>query len=56
MNEECTPIKYTVIAGNPVDGFDANGLFDTNEEAVAWANTDAHLPDEWWVMPIYSQE
>ena len=27
-------MKYTVMTGNPVDGFRALGIFDSNEEAI----------------------
>jgi len=28
-------MKYTIITGNPVDGFRSIGIFDNNEDAVA---------------------
>lgn len=42
----------TVITGNVVDGFESCKLFDSPEDAVSWANGEAHLPDTWCLMPI----
>lgn len=49
-------MKYTIITGNPVDGFECYGVFDSQLEAIKWANHDADLPDNWNVMPINSIE
>ncbi len=50
------PIKFTILTGNPVHGFEAYGLWDSQTDALEWANNDPHLPNEWWVFPIYSRE
>jgi len=49
-------MRYSIITGNPVDGFECYGVFDDANEAVEWANKDADLPDEWWVITINSIE
>ncbi len=45
-------MKYTVLTGNVVDGFEAYGVFETQSDAIAWADGDAHLSDSWHVLPI----
>ncbi len=48
-----TPIAYTIMSGNPVEGFTLYGQFPTNDAACVAANNDAHLKNEWWVVPIH---
>jgi hypothetical protein len=43
---------YTIIAGNPIDGFSCTGIFESEHEAIDWANHDAHLDDSWHVIAI----
>jgi hypothetical protein len=31
-------MKYTIIIGNPVDGFSSIGIFDSSEDAVAYGD------------------
>jgi len=38
-------MKYTIITGNPVDGFRALGIFDSNEDAIAFANMQRLISD-----------
>jgi hypothetical protein len=45
-------MKFTIICGNPVDGYECYGIFDSEVEAINWANDDAHLTPDWWVMAI----
>ena len=45
-------IGWTIVAGNPVDGFTHYGFYDTSLEAAETANGDAHLGDDWWIAPI----
>ncbi len=45
-------MKYTIATGNLVDGFELYGVFDSETDAIAWADSDAHLPDSWHVVPI----
>ena len=45
---------HVIIAGNPVDGFEVYGPFNNGQEAAEAGNTDPHLPDDWWIMPLYA--
>ena len=45
-------MKYTIICGNPVDGFELYGIFDSAADAVEFANNDADLPETWHVIAI----
>lgn len=45
-------MQYTVITGNPIDGFECYGVFDSESDAIEWANNDAHVPMEWHIMAI----
>jgi len=38
-------MKYTVITGNLVDGFRALGVFDSNEDAIAFADMQRLISD-----------
>lgn len=49
-------IGYTIMSGNPVDGFQLYGFFKDNSEACEVANNDAHLNGDWWVVPVYRVE
>ena len=39
--------KWIVIAGNPVDGLEFHGPFDSTHDAVEYANEE--IRDEWWL-------
>lgn len=44
---------HIIIAGNPIDGFELYGPFDTHEDAEEWAtNAKFNGPDWWTVEPI----
>lgn len=44
-------VKYIITFGNPVDGFNYCGPFDTADDAVQYANTfDDDGP--WWVVEL----
>ncbi len=45
-------MKYTIIVGNPIHGFEGYGIFDTVEDAVDFVNDDPDLDEDWWVMKI----
>lgn len=45
-------MKYTIICGNPVDGFELYGIFESQVEAVEFANQDADLPESWHIIAI----
>lgn len=49
-------IGWSIMTGDPVNGFSLNGNFETGEEATGYANGDPHLDDEWWIVPIYPVE
>jgi len=44
-------MKYTIISGNPVEGFGLWGIFDTMEDAIHYGENYAFLSD-WTVMKI----
>ena len=54
MTDAGTIPRYTIICGNPVEGFELYGLFLTELAALEYANADAHLPDTWQIMRIHS--
>lgn len=41
--------KYILIFGNPVEGFTFRGPFDTQEEAVDYADP---IMEEWWTAEL----
>lgn len=43
---------YTIMIGNPVDGFECWGIFETREDAIRYANQDSDINDSWVVMQI----
>ncbi len=43
---------HIIVTGNPVDGLEFYGPFPTANDATEFANTDVHLPEEWWVAPL----
>lgn len=48
-------MTHILITGNPVDGFDYTGPFDTASDAADYANTHDIMPD-WWVAPLAKEE
>jgi hypothetical protein len=48
--------KWTISHGNLVDGFELYGIFDTENDAIEWADQDAHLSDNWNVIAIELEE
>lgn len=45
---------YTVVTGNPVDGFTFYGPFTDPEDANEWADDNLRNLD-WWVIPIHKE-
>lgn len=43
--------KYMIVVGNPSEGFEYYGPFDSRTDAVEWASDDCEGAD-WWVIPI----
>lgn len=42
---------WVVVTGNPLDGIEHIGPFNTSDHATDWA--DEHIEDEeWWVAPM----
>lgn len=49
-------LKYTIITGaypNRNQAIKARGLFETEEEAIAYARKKNYGPDGWKVIPVY---
>lgn len=42
---------YTILIGNPADGFTLNGIFETREDAIQYINT-LNLWGDWWIVKI----
>lgn len=49
-------MKYTIITGNPIDGYECYGIFDTAIDATEFANGDGNLDETWHVMTIHPTE
>jgi hypothetical protein len=47
-------MKSIIITGDPVDGFDYTGPFDSAEKATEWA--EEHCDPDWWVADIFSPQ
>ena len=47
-------MKAIIITGNAVEGFEFYGPFETELEAIEWANQDAHLDETWCVGKVHS--
>ncbi len=45
-------MKYVIIHGNPVDGFQIHGPFDSPDNAVTYAET-FHSGD-WWTSQLFA--
>lgn len=43
---------WIVIAGDPVDGFSYTGLFNSNEEALLWAQRYIASQHSYWVTKL----
>ena len=58
MNDytEIPVIGYTIVAGNPIEGFSAYGFFQTKIEAIEATEHDRTIGPDWWLMPIYKQD
>lgn len=48
MSEAKEKINFIVVVGTPSQGFLNYGPFNSNEEAVSWAETNVD-EDPWWV-------
>jgi hypothetical protein len=45
-----TPEKFIIIYGNPADGFNHVGPFDSRDEASSYAANDS--PADWWIVML----
>jgi hypothetical protein len=48
VSKEKEKIIFIIIVGTPAEGFLNYGPFDSNEEAISWAETNID-EDPWWV-------
>ena len=46
-------IGWTIITGNPVQGFNHYGFYESEIEAGQTASEDTEMPPDWWIAPIY---
>lgn len=44
---------WLVIEGNPATGFTNYGPFESEDEAIQWADEN-HPDTEWWVTTLYA--
>ena len=42
--------RWLVVYGDPVDGFEFYGTFNSHEEAVSWAESSLDSP--WWIAKL----
>jgi hypothetical protein len=55
MNEDDNIIGWTIVSGNPVDGFTLYGNYPSNEAAGQAADNDPYMDADWWIAPIYAK-
>lgn len=55
QREESDPagVRFLVVTGDPGDGFDFTGPFDTRDEAIEYG---AKLDPDWWVCEVEAPE
>jgi hypothetical protein len=46
--------RYVIVTGNPIDGLQIIGTYDSPDEAAAEAGSS--LKDTWWVAPLEPPE
>lgn len=44
--------KVIIMDGNPIEGFSFTGPFDEPDEAIRWAETEARLEADWWLIVL----
>jgi hypothetical protein len=49
-------IGYTIVTGNPRDGFSLYGFFETQDQALMSAEDNRTITGDWWLMAVYEQE
>lgn len=45
------PIPHIIVTGNPVEGFEFIGPFDSDVDAARYGNEDPDM-EEWWISPL----
>lgn len=49
--QDKTHLPHVLMTGNPVDGVDLHGPFDSFSAALDWAERNKVGPD-WWLVPV----
>ena len=49
-------MKHIVIFGNPTDGFNYVGPFDTRDDALGWADDNVAREYDWWIATMAAPE
>jgi hypothetical protein len=44
-------MKYAIMVGNPINGFELHGAFNSEEAASEWAES-ADFKEVWWTVPV----
>lgn len=55
MTDKLPVLGYSIITGNPVEGFSLYGFFESIIAACEAAEHDKTMPPDWWVISIYRQ-
>jgi hypothetical protein len=45
-------MKYLLVYGNPVDGFNFSGPFDSQQDAIDHGNSSDMGDQPWWVSEL----
>jgi hypothetical protein len=43
---------WTVIKGDPINGFSLHNLFSTEQEAMAWGTMEFETDPDWWPIEL----
>ena len=47
---------HVVLVGNPVDGIEVYGPFNTYDHAAAWTDDEARSHLETWIVPLHGED
>jgi hypothetical protein len=47
-------IPHIIVTGNPVEGLEFYGPFDSFGDAAFFGANDPHLPADWWIALLHS--
>jgi hypothetical protein len=53
MENKPKQLKQIIVAGNPVDGLQFYGPYDSAMVAATTGNKDGNMPEEWWIAPLH---